>query len=416
MDVPRPDLKRKNVRKRRMAAICGVAALGALLAWSLVASIGMSAAKADHVSVGTVQRGDFVRSVRGTGKLVPSEKRWIVARNDSNVDRILQQPGARVSADTVILDLSNPEVSDAFLAADAAWEAARADHTALVARLRNDMLGLQSDVASREGEFKMAQVEAEAYKRGFDSGIIAEVEYRKAAIAADQKKLGAELARQRVAQMDASTRAQIEASQARLEQLARTRELRKVAADALHVRAGIAGVVQAILVEEGQRVPAGTNIARVAQPGNLLAELRIPESQAADLAPGQDVVVDVSGAHVAGKLKRLDPVVENGTLLAEVTLLGALPDGSRPEQTVDGTIRLEEIRDALFVDRPVNSMPQAAGAVFKVVEPGAAQRVPVRFGKDSVNQIQVLQGLREGDRIILSDTAAFKDADRVEFD
>jgi HlyD family secretion protein len=415
LDVLRPDLKRKSERRKRFITFACIASLSGLLVWAVVASIGGSVARADRVTISVVRKGDFVRSVRGTGKLVPSERRWIVARSDSNVDRVLKRPGERVGVDTVILELSNPEVSDAFLAADAAWKAAKSDHVALVAKLRNEILDLQSEAAAKEGEYRIAQVEDEAYRRGYESGVISSVQHRKAAIAAEQKHRDAELARQRVAQMGASMRAQIEASEARLAQFARTRELREVAADALRVRAGVAGVVQSIQVEEGQRVAAGANLARVAQSGSLIAELRIPESQAADVTQGQDALVEISGVQVPGKLKRLDPVVEKGTLLAEITLLGPLPGGARSEQSVDGTIRLEEIRDALFVDRPVNSIPLSAGSVFKVVESGAAVPVPVQFGKDSVNQIQILNGLSEGDRIILSDTSAFKDAGRVEF-
>lgn len=415
MDVLRPELKQKYTRRRRVITAVVTLILLTAITWAVIASTDAGVAHASQVSVGSVKQGEFVRDVRGSGKLVASEQRWIVARNEANVQRIVRKPGESVTADSVILELVNPEVSGAFLAADAAYQAARGDHAALVAKLQSELLDLRAEQASRDAEYQMALVDEEAYRHGVDSGVIAKVEYRKAKIASEQRQRIAGFSSQRVTQLQASIRAQMQSSEARLEQFARTRTLREVEAQALQVAAGIGGVVLSVEVEEGQRVPAGTKLARVAQPSKLIAEIRVPESQAAGLARGQAAMVNVDGVRVPGKVRRIDPMVSGGTLLVEIDLAGELPAGSRSEQSIEAEIRLDRIANALYVDRPMNAQAKANGTVFRLTGAGAAERVPVRFGEDSVNRIQVLAGLRAGDRIILSDTSKFDGASKLEF-
>lgn len=373
-------------------------------------------AHASSVSVSTVQHGNFSLSVRGTGKLVPREQRWVVSRNESNVDRILHQPGEKVESSTVIIELSNPDVSDAFLAADAAYSAARGDHSSLIARLQSELLALRSEQAARDADYQMAQVEEEAYKRGLESGVIPRVQYKTAQIQAEQKKRISDFAGQRVRQFEANIRTQIASSAARLAQVGRTRSLREVEANALHVVAGLDGTLLSVEVEEGQRIPLGTKLAKVAQPGILIAQVRVPESQATNLAIGQQATIAIENKTLPGRVRRVDPVVTNGTLLVDVDLLGKPPASTRSEQSVDMEFQVARLSQTLYVDRPVNATGDSNSTIFKVTKDGYAERVPVQFGKDSMTQIQILSGLRKGDRIIVSDTGKYASANVLEYD
>lgn len=407
MDIARPDLKQR--RKVKRLVVAGVA--GAVLLGSAVAAITLGNSRPtlrqSDVLIDTVRRGSFVRTVRGPGKLVPSQMRWAIARSEASVERLLVRPGASVTADTPIIELTNPDVLDRLQAAELAHAAAEDDHRALQARLQADILDQESEYAAIEGDLEAARVEEEASRRGLEKGVLSEVEYRKRQIALQQLGQRVRIAGLRVQQSKASMHSQLVASQARLDQLANTRNLRKLEADSLRLRAGLDGVVQQIQVEEGQRVTAGQSLARVARQSSLIAELRIPETQSADLATGQAAQIEVGRARVPGKVRRINPAVERGSILVEVDLSAPLPEGVRPEQSVDGSITTERVADTLFVGRPVNAMPSSTGSVFRLQGTDLAERVDVRFGKDSVNQIEVVQGLREGDRIILSDTGRF---------
>lgn len=413
MDIARPDLKqRQKTRRLMIACATGVALAGTVITAITLGNTNPSIPQAD-VLIDTVQRGSFIRAVRGPGKLVPSQIRWVTARTDASVDRLLVRPGASVKADTPIIELSNPDVQDRLQTAQLAYTAAEDDHRALQFRLQADMLELQFNYAAIKGELEIARVEEEASRRGFESGVLARVEYRKRAIALEQLRERVRIAGQRVQQSKAAMRSQVIASKARLDQLANTRNLRQLEADALHIRAGLDGIVQQIQVEEGQRVTAGLNLARVARQSSLIAELRIPESQSADLNVGQLAEIDIGRSRIPGKVRRINPAVEKGAILVEVDLSAPLPEGTRPEQSVDGTVTIERLADTLFVGRPVNSTPNGQASVFRMTGAHQAKRVIVRFGKDSVSQIQVSDGLNEGDKIILSDTGKFDESDEL---
>lgn len=380
-----------------------------------VASLGAATPSLDRgdVLIETVRRGEFVRAVRGPGKLVPSHSRWVIARSDAIVERILVQPGMPVKAGAAILELSNPDVQDRLLAAETAFAAATADHSALHAQMTASLLEIESSLADVKGRYLALQVEEEASRLGLEKGVLSAVQYKQIAIQTRQLRDRTRIEEKRAAQAAINLRAQVAASQARLDQLARTRDLRRLEAEALQVKAGLDGVVQQISVEEGQRVSAGINLARVARPSTLMAELRIVESQASDLSPGQQAVIEIGRTPVEGKVRRVNPMVEKGTILVEVELLGALPNGARTEQSVDGSIINDRLPDALFLGRPVNALPESEATVFRLSGTQKAERVSVRFGKDSVNQIQVLGGLKEGDQVIVSDMSAYGQAAEV---
>ncbi|WP_434030673.1 efflux RND transporter periplasmic adaptor subunit [[Pseudomonas] boreopolis] len=411
MDIPlSPEIKQRKQRRHRLVlmAVFTTLTVIAILAVSLGAKTPALVRK--DLMIETVHRGEFVREVRGPGKLVPSQSRWVVARTDATVEHIPVRPGVSVKVDTPIFELSNPDVQERLSAAEAAYFAAKADHSALSTQIGANMLALESSLAEIRGRFSEAQIEDEASRLGYEKGVVAAVTYKRASIEREQLKERMRIEAQRVAQSKLNMRAQVAASQARLDQLARARDLRRTEADALHVRAGIDGVVQQINAEEGQRVAAGTNLARIARPGTLMAELRIAESQASDLSPGQPATVEIGRSPVKGKVRRINPVVEKGTILVEVELLGTLPEGARSEQSVDGVILTERLPDTLFLARPINSMPESDGAVFRLSGPNKAKRTPVRFGKDSSSQIQVLRGLEAGDQIIVSDMSGYDKA------
>jgi HlyD family secretion protein len=413
MDIARPELKQK--KRRRQLAI-GVA-LAALFA---VAGIGLArlgpvlpAIERNSVLVDTVKRGELLREVRGPGTLVPKEIRWIAAETAAHVERIVVKPGAAVQPDTIILELANPEVDDQLLAAKTAVTAAQSDLAAKRTDLNSRLLDEQSAYASAKTDFENARMQAEAEKSVAEKGIIPAVQYKKSLVTLEQLGNRVSIEAQRIDEFKRNIAAQLAAEQARLDQLVATRELRQRQVDALHVRAGIDGILQQVPVEEGQQVAAGANLARVAKPGELMAELRIAETQAKDVALGQPVKVDTRNGIVDGKVLRVDPAVQNGSVQVDVELVGALPAGARPDLSVDGTIELERLPDVLHVGRPAFGQPDSEVRLFRVGEDGVAERVPVRLGRSSVNQIEVVQGLAAGDRVVLSDTSAWDQYDRI---
>jgi HlyD family secretion protein len=257
-------------------------------------------------------------------------------------------------------------------------------------------------------------MQAEAEKPVAEKGVIPAVQYKKSLVVLAQSKNRMELEEQRVAEFRRNIESQLAAEKARLDQLVATRELRQRQAEALHVRAGIDGILQLVPVEEGQQVAAGANLARVARPGELMAELRIAETQAKDVALGQPVKVDTRNGIIDGKVLRVDPAVQNGTVQVDVDLEGKLPPGARPDLSVDGTIEIERLPDVLYVGRPAFGQSDSEVRLFKLDAGGdVATRVPVELGKSSVNLIEIVKGLNVGDRVILSDTSAFDQHDRV---
>lgn len=414
MDVARPSRK-KEIRRRRILWITlGVAAL-ALVTWFL-ATLEPAAREVDDASVwkGTVHRGEFLRSVRGPGTLVPEEIRWIYPETEGLVEERLVEPGAKVEPDTVVLLLSNSEleqrVGDAKLALAAA-EAALAD---LTVRLESQLLDQQANLARVRAERESAKLQAEADQQLNKEGLVADITRRQSELAASQLAVRCDIEEERLKKTSASIEAQLAVEHTRVDQARAVYGLRSKQLEGLKVKAGIRGVLQDVPVEEGQRVVPATILARVAQPEKLKAELRIPETQAKDILIGQAASIDTRNGVIAGHVSRIDPAVQNGSVLVDVRLdTEELPKGARPDLSVDGIIEIERVADALQMGRPAYGQTNQTVGLFKVGKDGIATRVPVQLGRLSVQSVEILSGLEEGDVVILSDTSQWDDVDRI---
>jgi HlyD family secretion protein len=412
MDVPRTPPDRT---KRRIAWIGG-----GLIALTLV-SVGLArlepaapGIEGGTLWIDTVRRGPFVREVRGNGTLVPEEIRWIPALTDGRIERIVTLPGAVVEPDSVLLEMTNPELEVRAREAELALAAGEADLAALRVSLDHSLLDQQAQAAAVNADYLQNQLEAESYEELSREGLVSGIQAKVARLRADESTTRRELEERRLKSAATAHAAQIAAQQARVEQLRAVAALRRRELAALEVRAGFAGVVQAIAVQPGQQVSPGSNLARVADPSRLKAELRVPETQARDIAIGLPANVDTRNGVVAGRVMRIDPAVVNGTVLVDVALEGELPRGARPDLSIDGTVVIEKLDDALTVGRPAFGQPDSRVTLFKLSpDGGAATRVPVRLGRGSVHRIEVLEGLEEGDRVVLSDMSTWDAVDRV---
>lgn len=413
MDIQRTDLKQK--KRRRQIILAAVGGLAVILAGIFIAGLEPAAPRVDRGTVwtDTVKRGEMLREVRGPGSLVPKSIRWLAAETDARVERIVVKPGARVEPDTVILELSNPVVLDQLAAAEADHVSAQADYLARQIELESMMLDQRARLAGFEAEYEGARLQAEAEGQLSADGIISRIQYQRSQLTADSLKVRVDMERDRLANTRQNIGKQLEAERARIAQLARTRDLRQRQVDALQLTAGIEGVLQQVPVEEGQQVVAGSNLARVARPDVLMAELRIAETQAKDILIGQPVRVDTRNGIVAGEVIRIDPAVQGGTVQVDVDLTGALPPGARPDLSVDGTIQIERLADVLHVGRPAFGQPDSQTTLFRINGDGSAVRVPVALGRASVNLIEIVNGLAEGDQVILSDTSAWDQYERI---
>ncbi len=417
MDIPRPDRKRKKRIRQALFTGVGVVLLAALTVG--VSRLEPAAPRVDGASLwfGDVKRGEMLRQVRGPGVLAPREIRWIAAQTDGRVERILVRPGTAVEPDTVLVELSNPDLLRQAEEARYQLEAAKAELAEMELRLKSQELDQRSQLAVAQTEYESARLQAEANKQLVDEGVVSSIEYQRSELLARQQKIRMDIERERLEQFAASMAAQLAAQRARFDQVKNAYERRLELVDSLQVRAGIAGVLQEVQVEEGQRIALGTNIARVARPDDLQAELQIPETQARDVQIGQLVHVDTRNGVVDGRVIRIDPAARNGTVQVDVELLGELPRGARPQLSVDGTIEIERLEDVVYTGRPVYGQPNSTISLFKLVEDGRyAVRVPVEIGRTSVNQVEVVQGLVPGDRVVLSDTSAYDGYDRIRID
>lgn len=415
MDFVREDLKRKRQTRRwSYTAAAGAVVLALVI---FVATLEPAAPSVERAAlyIDTVERGDMLLQVRGPGVLVPREIRWIAAASEARVDRVLVKPGAVVKPDTVLVEMSNPELAQQVGEAHAAVTAAEADYAALKVQLQSGVLDQRAVLAAANAEYEGARLESEAQSDLAAQGIIPAIDYRRAQLAAEQLKVRLEVEHERVDILQDAVDAQLRAASVRLEQQRQQLALREEQFSNLKVRAGIEGVLQTLEVEAGQRVNPGTNIARVARPDELMAELRIAETQAKDIRIGQSVDIDTRNGVVDGRVIRIDPAVQNGTVQVDVEIVGELPSGARPDLSVDGTILIERLDDVLHVGRPAYGQPGSTLRLFRVQpEAGVAVRVPVTLGKVSVNRVQVLDGLNEGDTVVLSDTSQWDDHDRIE--
>jgi HlyD family secretion protein len=420
MDIQRsPAVARKKKVKR---IIFGVAALvvGVLVTVGL-AQLKPAAPTVERATVwkDTAKRGPMLRQVRGPGTLVPEDIRWLTSATEATVERIVTLPsGNIIKADTVILQLRDERVLQEMLDAELQLRGAQADLASLRVRLNNELLEQQSQAANIQSLYHRAKIQAEANEQLSKDGLQSSVITRMSKVEADELANRHQIEQERLKIRAGSTDAQIAAEQARVAQRSALYDLRKSQAEALKVRAGLEGVLQVVPVQVGQRVAAGTNLARVAVPGRLKAELRIPETQARDIEIGQRAVVDTRNGEVEGRVARIDPAAQNGTVLVDVSFTGPLPRGARPDLSVDGTVELERLDNVLYVGRPAFGQEQGTISLFKITAgtfeaPLEAERVQVKLGRSSVNTVEILGGLREGDIVILSDMSAWDGRDRV---
>jgi HlyD family secretion protein len=358
-----------------------------------------------------VKRGSMLREVRGWGTLVPEEIQWIPAQSDSRIDQILLQPGAAVQPASVILELTDPGLRRDTLDAEYQLKAAEADYLNLKVQLDNELLNQKASAASVRSEYEQAKIQNEVDARLQSEGLGAEVTEKLSKVKAEQLGIRLQLEEDRTKNLAESSRTRLLAQQSHVEQQRALYDLRRSEMEALHVRAGIAGILQAVPVEVGQRVSPGTNLARVANPKKLKAEIKIAETQAKDVMIGQKASIDTRNGLVAGQVSRIDPSVQNGTVTVDIQITESLPLGARPDLNVDGTIEIENLKDILFVGHPAHGQSDSTVGLFKLVDDGDAVKVNVKLGRSAVNTIEVLQGLKEGDKVIISDMSNW---DRVE--
>jgi HlyD family secretion protein len=414
MDIARPS----NARQKRIRRILWFT--GGLTVVALI-SVGLSQLKpaAPTVEAGTVwrdvvKRGPMIRQVRGLGTLVPEDIRWIPATTQGRVEAIILRPGTPVKPDDVILELSNPELDQELQDAQLKLQSAEASLANLRVQVNNDLLNQRAAAATVEADYNRAKMQAEMDDALAKDQLIAELQRRRSEIDAHQLGVRNEIAKEQLASRSESARAQLAVQQSAVDQARAILQLRQRQRDELRVRAGLSGVLQVVPVEVGQQVAPGANLARVANPARLKAEIKIAETQAKDIQIGQKAEIDTRNGFVLGRVTRIDPSVQNGTRTVDVSLDGELPRGAVPDLSVDGNIELERLSDVLFVGRPAFGQESSTITLFKVDSDGSgAGRVQVKLGRSSVNAMEIVSGLDVGDSVILSDMSAWDAFDRV---
>lgn len=417
MDIPRPSA----ARMRRIRRVLYLA-----LALTLIISISIAVSRlepaAPSVDLGTiwtgeVKRGSMVRQVRGSGRLVPEEIRWIPAQTSGRVERILLQPGANVTVRTVLLELSNPELDQSVLEAQSQLKQAEAELVNLQVQLESQLMTQKAEAARIESEYVQSQLQSEADQELAEEGLTSQLASRVSVARADSLATRFELEKQRLDIFSKAIKAQVDAKEAEVDQRHVLYQLRLRQRESLRVKPGIAGVLQQISVEVGQQVSPGTNLARVVEPERLKAEIRVAATQARDIQIGQKAAVDTRNGVIEGVVSRIDPAVEEGLVRVDIQLLGDLPRGARPDLPVDGTIELEYLDDIVYMPRPAFGQEDATASIFKFTPDGThAVRVQARLGRSSVSTIEVLEGLVPGDQVILSDMSQWDEYDRVRID
>ena len=416
MDVPR-----KGAGRRR--AIRWITLLTILLIAVPLITWGLSRLKPAAPSVematlwpDTVKRGPMKREVRGLGTLVPEETLLVPANTDGRVERRLVLPGqdATVKPDTVLMVLTSPELENSMVDAEYQLKTAEATYTDLRMTLEKQGLDQKAAAATVNSDYKQAKLTADRDKELNKEGLIPDIQKELSTVKADELAQRSRLEQERLAFSKEQVQAQLAAQKAKIDQLRAMYELKKSQVEALKVKAGTNGIMTELLVQVGQRVTAGTPLAKITQPWKLKAELKIAETQAKDIAIGQDAQVDTRNGIIPGKVMRIDPSVINGTRTVDVRLVGALPPGAVPDLSVDGTIELENLSDVVYVGRPVFGQPNSTITLFKIDPDGkGAERTTVKLGRSSVNTIEVLDGLKVGDKVILSDMSAQDGHDRI---
>jgi HlyD family secretion protein len=414
MDIARPSNARQKKIRRALYAGAGLLAV-------VLVSVGLSRLKPAAPTVeraviwpDTVKRGPFTRQVRGLGTLTPEDIRWITASTQVRVEKIVLRPGTPVKPDSVILELSNPQLEQELQDAELKLQAAEAGLANLKVQLQNDLMAQRAVAATVEADYNKAKMQAQMNEALARDQLVSDLVLKQSQV--DAESLGArnQIAKDQLATKAESTRAQLAVQQSAVDQARAILQLKHQQKDELKVRAGITGMLQLVPVEVGQQVAPGTNLVRVANPNRLKAEIKIAETQAKDIQIGQKAEVDTRNGVVEGKVSRIDPSVINGTRTVDVALPDELPKGAVPDLSVDGTIELERLNDVLFMGRPAFGQEQSVVGLFKMSQDGSgAERVQVKLGRSSVNTVEVLSGLKVGDQVILSDMSAYDAFDRI---
>ncbi len=414
MDIARPSNARAKLIRRIILGGIAVLFIGGV-------SFGLTrlrpaAPSVDRATVWSdeVKRGPMLRDVRGLGTLVPEDIRWIPAQTDSRVERWVLRPGAAVKPGSVIMELSDPTLQREALDAEFQLKGAEADYANLKVQVDSDLMNQKAIEAGVRSDYEQAKIQHEVDAKLVAEGLAADVTERLSRVKEQQLAIRVQLEGERTKVAGDSAKARLAAQQAKIDEQKALYQLKESQVDALHVRAGIDGVLQLVPVEVGQHVTPGTNLARVADPKVLKAEIKIAETQAKDVLPLQKATIDTRNGIVNGHVARVDPSVINGTVTVDVTIDDPLPPGARADLSVDGTVELENLKNVMYVGRPVHGASQSTISLFKLTPDGSeAVRTNVKLGRSSVNTVEILDGLQVGDRVILSDMSQWDNYDRI---
>jgi len=418
MDIARPDLKRRRNRRRVIFSLAGLATLALITLF--LSRLEPAAPRVDAAQVwrDTVKRGEMLRQVRGNGTLVPEQIQYVQVATDGRIERIHVLAGAAVQPDTLILELSNPELEQEAFDLDWQLKGAEAQMRKLKVQLESDRLTQESTIASLRADYTQASLEAQADEILAKDGLVPDLTMKRSRAKGDELKQRLEVEQRRLLIKVDSDAAQLAVQNAELEKIRASLALRREKVAALKVRAGLEGVLQSVgdgtvTLQVGQRLAPGATLAKIVQPTKLKAEIKIAETQARDVVIGQKASIDTRNGVIAGHVTRVDPAVLNGTVTVDVALDGALPRGARPDLSVDGTIELERLENVLYVGRPVNGQPEATIGLFRVRDAGDAERVTVKLGRTSVSTVEILEGLDVGDVVVLSDMSQWDEFSRI---
>ena len=415
MDIKRPP--KSKIKKKIRTAILAVVGLTTIAGITYgLTKLKPAAPTLDKSTavIDVVKRGEMRREVRGVGTLVPQVTRWVPAPADGRVERILVEAGVEVSPDTVLVELTNPQLEQTATDADFQVKAAEADQENLKVRLESDSMTQQAAIATINAEYSQAKLQLDADEVLAKQGLVADLVLKISRVQVQDLANRLKVEQQRLAVSSRSVKAQLNAGASRLQQLRAMAKLRRDQAQALFVRAGTGGVLQQVSVQVGQQVTPGFNIARVADPASLKAELRVAETTIKDVRIGQPVAVDTRNGIIQGQVSRIDPAAREGTFTIDVALTGPLPGSARPDLSVDGTIELERLPDVLHMGRPAFGQGQQTVGIFLLSADGSeAVRTQIKLGRTSVSDVEIVSGLNEGDRVILSDTSSLDAYQRI---
>jgi HlyD family secretion protein len=415
VDIARPASVKRQKKIRR--GIYGAVALVAIVLITVAVSrLKPAAPSVDRATVwiDQVKRGSFVRQVRGSGTLVPEDIRWIPATTQGRVERILLRPGAQVKPNTVILEMSNPDLDQQVRDAQLLFQSAKASYENRKQELQSQLLNQRADAATIEANYRQAALDLQANEQLYKDGLVSDLTVKLKRTQANDQENRLKIAQQRLKMQEDGLPSQLAPQEAEVDQRRAAYELSLRKREDLRVKAGMEGVLQLVQVTVGEQVAPGANLVRVANPNSLKAEIRIAETQTRDLAIGQTAEIDTRNGVVPGKVIRIDPASSNGTVGVDVSLDGELPAGARPDLSVDGTIRIEALENVIYMGRPAFGQEQGTVSLFKLMPDGEAIRTNVTLGRSSVSVIEVKDGLQPGDQVILSDMSAYDQFDRVQ--